>query len=179
MIADLFEVKQTKNKGKGLFAKEFIPKGTIVCFECSECKQINASEIGYDSMSEKEKFDLLDYAYRKKDGTFIAPCGNVRYLNHSCNANILGTEQGFDIVVRDIDQGQEATYDYRDFYEDVKMTCNCQQENCCKIVDFKHPILYDLKKFWNEKTEDALKYVNKVDQPLKEQLKESSVFFTY
>jgi hypothetical protein len=34
MLAKLFEVKDAGNKGKGLFAKEPIPKRTIVSFEC-------------------------------------------------------------------------------------------------------------------------------------------------
>jgi hypothetical protein len=29
MLARLFEVRETGSKGKGLFAKEFVPKGTI------------------------------------------------------------------------------------------------------------------------------------------------------
>lgn len=176
MIAKLFKVKKTANKGKGLFAKEFIPKGTIVCFECDKCKVLSASEIGYDKMSEKEKMKLLDYAYRKKDGTFIMPCGDIRYLNHSCDANILTADLGFDVVVRDIKKGEEATYDYRDFYDDVKIRCNCGEENCCKIITFIHPVPKELKQFWKKKIDSALKLVNKVKQPLKEELKQKSIF---
>jgi hypothetical protein len=126
MIAKLFDVKETKNKGKGLFAKEFIPKGTIICFECNKCRVLSGIEP--DKMSEKEKEDMFNYAYRKKDGSFIAPCDETRYLNHSCNANILGADPGFDIVVRDIKKGEELTYDYRDFYDDIKMQCHCGEK---------------------------------------------------
>ncbi len=176
MIARLFEVKETKNKGKGLFAKEVVPKGTIVCFECDKCRTRSAEELGYYRMSDKEKMALLDYAYRKKDGTFVLPCDETRYLNHSCNANILGAEYGFDIVVRDIKKGEEATYDYRDFYDDVKMPCFCGESNCCKVVDFKHPVPKELQRFWDEKVSAALKLVNKVEQPLKEALARKSIF---
>lgn len=175
MIAKLFEVRETGNRGKGLFAQELVPKGTIVCFECSKCRVMSAAEIGFDRMSEKEKEGLLGYAYRKKDGSFVAPCDETRYLNHSCNANILGTEFGFDIVVRDISKGEEATYDYRDFYDEVKMPCQCGEANCCKLVTFEHPVPPELKKFWNDKINAALKLVNKVKQPLKEELKQISV----
>lgn len=37
MLAKLFEVKNAGDKGKGLFAKESIPVGTIVSFECQQC----------------------------------------------------------------------------------------------------------------------------------------------
>ncbi len=172
MIAKLFEVRETQNRGKGLFAKQLVPKGTIVCFECKNCKVMTPEEIGFDKMSQNEKMELLDYAYRQKDGNFLAPCDETRYLNHSCNANILGTELGFDIVVRDIQKGEEATYDYRDFYDDVKFQCRCGEENCCKLVDFTHPIPGELKKYWDEKISAALKLVDKVSQPLKEELKQ-------
>ncbi len=174
MIAKLFEVRETRNRGKGLFAKDFIPKGTIICFECEKCKVLTG--IDPAKMTVKEKEAMLDYAYRKKDGSYIAPCDETRYLNHSCNANILGTESGFDIAVRDIKKGEEATYDYRDFYDDLIMQCCCREENCCKEVTFGHPVPPGLFKYWNEKTNAALKLVNKVDQPLKEYLKQKSIF---
>lgn len=177
MIAKLFDVKETKEKGKGLFAKEFIPKGTIVCFECKKCRVLTAGELGYDKMPESEKMKLLDWAYRKEDGLFVAPCDDTRYINHSCNANVLGTEFGFDIAVRDIQKGEEATYDYRDFYDDVKMPCRCKEENCCKVVTFTHPVPKELKEFWDKKVKSALKLVNNVKQPLKEALKENGILF--
>ena len=176
MIAKLFEVKDTVGRGKGLFAKEFIPRGTIVCFECIKCKVLSEPEVGYDKMSEKDREQLLDYAYRRKDGTFLAPCDETRYLNHSCNANILSAELGFDIVVRDIKKGEEATYDYRGFYDDMKMPCSCGEENCCKIVNCIHPVPEKLQQFWLEKINSALKLINNVEQPLKEELKQISVF---
>ncbi|HOH56812.1 MAG: SET domain-containing protein [Smithella sp.] len=176
MIARLIEVRETKNRGRGVFAKEFIPKGTIICFECRQCRVLTADELGFYQMSEKEKMALLDWAYRKEDGTFVAPCDETRYLNHSCNANILGTDYGFDIVVENIRKGEEATYDYRDFYDEVKMPCYCGEKNCCKVVDFKHPISEELRHFWAVKVNAALKLVNQVSQPLKEELKKKSIF---
>lgn len=173
MIAKLFEVRETADKGKGLFAKEFIPKGTIVCFECNKCRTLK--DIDPSKMSVEEKEKMFDYAYRKKDGSYIAPCDETRYLNHSCNANILGTEFGFDIAVRDIQKGEEMTYDYRDFYDDIKMACNCGEENCCRAVTFEHPVPQALQKFWKEKTDAALELANKVEQPLKEELKENGI----
>ena len=175
MLAKLFDVKETKEKGKGLFAKEFIPKGTIVCFACKKCKVLTAAELGYDKMSKSEKMKLLDWAYRRKDGAFVAPCDETRYINHSCNANVLGTDFGFDIVVRDIQKGEEATYDYRDFYDDVEMPCGCKEENCCKVVTFVHPVPKELKEFWDQKVNSALKLANKVKQPLKQELEDNGI----
>lgn len=34
MLARLFEVSEARGKGKGLFARELVPKGMAVFFEC-------------------------------------------------------------------------------------------------------------------------------------------------
>lgn len=175
MLARLFDVKEAEGKGRGLFAKEFIPKGTVVCFECKKCRVLTAAELGYDTMSEAEKLKLLDWAYRKKDGLFVAPCDETRYINHSCNANVLGTAYGFDIVVRDIKKGEEATYDYRDFYDDVKMSCRCGEKTCCQVVTFMHPVPRDLEEYWSAKVNAALQAINRVTQPLRQELEENGI----
>jgi hypothetical protein len=37
MLAKLFKLKDAGGKGKGLFAKDLILKGTIVSVECTQC----------------------------------------------------------------------------------------------------------------------------------------------
>jgi nucleoside-diphosphate-sugar epimerase len=66
-------------------------------------------------LTDIEKCLILKYAYRKADSSYFLPYDEIIYLNHSCNANILDSGKGFDIVVRDISRGEEATYDYRSF----------------------------------------------------------------
>jgi uncharacterized protein len=176
MIAKLFELRKTRNKGVGLFAKEFIPKGTIICFECNNCMAFSKKE--YNKMSEKEKEVFSEHAYRRKDGSFLMPCDETKFLNHSCNSNILDTQKGFDIVVKCIEKGEEATYDYRVFYDNLRMPCNCGETNCCKIVTCKHPVPKELKQFWEEKINSALKLANKVNQPIKEEIKQKSIYFS-
>ncbi len=174
MYADLFDVKETGSKGKGLFAKAFIPKGTIIGFECDKCEVLTG--IDPERMSQKEKDDLFLRAYRKEDGSFVAPCGVVKYINHSCDANILDSGRGFDLAVRDIQKGEEATFDYRGFYDDLSMPCHCGSNHCCKIVTCVHPVPGKLARFWSERVTAALKAINKVPQPLKEDLKQIAVF---
>jgi hypothetical protein len=47
MLAKLFEVKDAGNKGKGLFAKKPIPKGTIVSFECQDCISMSKDDFEF------------------------------------------------------------------------------------------------------------------------------------
>ncbi len=75
-------------------------------------------------------------------------------------------------MVRDIKKGEEATYDYRFFYEDLKMPCFCGEKNCCKVVEFTHPVPEQLDKEWRKKIDSALKRANLVKQPLQEALKQ-------
>jgi len=167
MIAKLFEVKETKDKGKGLFANVFIPTGTIICFECEKCKVLSKKEIS--ELDKTKRNFVLEHAYTRKDGTYLMPCGEEIYLNHSCNSNILDSGLGFDIVVRNINIGEEATYDYRQFYDDssYEMICNCKEKNCCKIVKCIHPVPKELRNFWNVKIKKSLTLINTVNQPLK------------
>jgi SET domain-containing protein len=174
MLAKLFEVKEAEGKGKGLFAKDIIPLGTIICFECNDCRVISVAE--FERMSREEKENLFSYAYRKEDGCFMAPCGEGRFENHSCDSNTLTAEPGFDIVVRDIQKGEEVTYDYRCFYDDLRMPCHCGAKNCCKTVTCVHPIPDQLARFWASKIDAALSRVHQVPQPLKEELKKRSIF---
>ncbi|MFA6099570.1 MAG: SET domain-containing protein [Patescibacteria group bacterium] len=171
MIAKLFSIKETSNKGQGLFAKEFIPKGTIICFECNKCQALSEEE--FNQMSEKEKEIFLEHAYRKKDGSYLMPCDETKLLNHSCDSNILDTGKGFDIVVKDIKQGEEATYDYRVFYDDLKMPCNCGENNCCKVITCEHPVPKELEQFWLEQINSALDLIDEVEQPLKEEIEQT------
>jgi len=163
MKAKLFEVKKVKEKGKGLFAKQFIPIGTITWFKCDKCREFTRQEI--DSLSEKRRKFVFWHAYKTENGNYILPCDEASFTNHSCNANTLDSGKGFDIVVRDIEKGEEVTYDYRFFY-DIDMVCKCGEENCCKRVKSVHPIPEKLQSYWNSKIEPALRQIKKVPQPL-------------
>jgi len=177
MIAKLFEVKETKNRGKGLFATVFIPVGTIICFECKNCKAYSQEEIS--KLNESKRNFLLEHAYKRDDGTYLMPCSHDIYLNHSCNSNILDSGLGFNIVVRDINIGEEATNDYRQFYEDssYEIICNCGEKNCCKIVRCIHPVPEELRKFWDIKIKKALTLIKRIPQPLKQELLNNSEDF--
>jgi hypothetical protein len=85
MLAKLFEVKKARGKGKGLFAKEQIPKGTIVSFECQDCITISKDDFEF-ILTNNEKSLILRYAYRKADGSYLLPCDEIIYLNHSCSS---------------------------------------------------------------------------------------------
>ena len=80
MLAKLFELKDAGGKGKGLFAKELIPQGTGVSFECTQCRR-RISKDDFESISTKEKSFIFKYGYRKVDGSYLLQCDEIIYLN--------------------------------------------------------------------------------------------------
>jgi uncharacterized protein len=91
-----------------------------------------------------EKSFVFKYGYRKEDGSHLLPCDEIIYLNHSCNANILDSGKGFDMVIRDMARDEEATYDYRCFPRDsdeFEFECMCNEDDCCRVVKsiYDHP----------------------------------------
>jgi SET domain-containing protein len=170
MLARLFEVRETRGKGKGLFSRELMPKGTAVFIECLACSKI--TKTGFQLLPEDDKNFILKYGYAKADGSYLVPCDEIIYLNHSCKANTLDSGHGFDIVVRDIAKGEEATYDYRLFHDsdDLSFQCLCRENVCCGTVRCVHPPLEELARFWSRRVDSALKCISNVSQPLGKKL---------
>ncbi|HEX2013781.1 MAG TPA: SET domain-containing protein [Nitrososphaera sp.] len=170
MLAKLFSVGQTTDRGKGLFAAERVPKGTIVFFECRRCKRIPVNE--FNSLVQREKGFILKYGYRKADGSHLLPCDEIIYLNHSCDANILDSGRGYDIVVSDFEEGKEATYDYRQFNDadGQSFSCQCGEKACRRIVRFLHPPPNELADLWKRRINSALTHFTSVKQPLESEL---------
>jgi SET domain-containing protein len=165
MLAPLFTVKKIKNKGQGLFAKKLIPRGTVVFFECPNCKVTPKNKFQRLKPAQKEK--LLFHAYTVKNGSVVMPCGDSKYMNHCCDSNILDTGKGYDIVVRDIKKGEEATYDYRVFYDrDWGFQCACGSKNCCGTFRCRHPLPRGVRALWDKKIKPAIRQIGKVPQPL-------------
>jgi hypothetical protein len=168
MIADLFIVRKCPKYGKGekgLFATQFIPKGTVVHFLCKRCGTWSFKEL--TRLSKPRILQILIHEYPTKY------CDRrLGYINHSCNPKIMETEKGFDIVVRDIAKGEEATEDYRIFNEEKHFDggCKCGEKNCMGKATFRSPAPKKLQKFWDRKINAALKLIPYVKQPLKSRL---------
>lgn len=178
MIADLFFVKEAGKKGKGVFATRSIPKGTFVYFDCKKCKMLNTKK-AWAKLS-KEEIRFFDVHGRYCDDRLC-------YTNHSCNSNVMDLGNGVDIVVRDIEKGEEQTEDYRILCDkEVRFSkfpggCQCGEPNCIRKGTYRRPPSKELERVWNRKINGALRLVSAVNQPLRVQLlkehKELSPFF--
>ena len=107
----------SKIEGIGLFADEFISKGTLVQKFIDGVDLEMAPEV-VDALPAPAKKIVLHYAYKHKmTGNYILNSDDARFLNSSGNPNLLGDDlhKEADIAARDIQKGEELTVDYSDF----------------------------------------------------------------
>lgn len=115
-------IKESKIAGFGLFAAEFIPKGTLIWqLNLIVDKIINEHNLIHLDDLERKFVDTYGY----KVGNDIILCSdNGKYINHSKNPNtidyidkILGS---ITIAARDIQKDEEIVSNYESFDDDFK-----------------------------------------------------------
>jgi uncharacterized protein len=125
-FSDLVELREESTiAGTGLFARAFIPKGTILA--------VKGGRIYTKADLDRADPDvLLHSSLRLWENRFLAGREGMTCINHSCNPNavMLGTHMA--IAFRDIEPGEEITLEYATFwdYPEVKWSCRCGSDNC-------------------------------------------------
>lgn len=100
--------------GTGLFAEQFIPKGTIT-WEWNPEFDISFDQSLVETLPELQKNYVLYYAYLDQElGKLVLCADNQRFINHSKNTNIDSTPRR-DVANRDIQIGEELLCDYNLF----------------------------------------------------------------
>lgn len=152
----------SNEKGHGIFAKEFIPKGTITFVNDALDIYLDPN----DPKFQKEPYlSLLDrYAYNAPDGRLVLCWDFGKYMNHCCWPNTLSTGYGFDIAIKDIAIGEEITTDYGTISTGHEMVFQCEKANCRKGIT--NESFDQCAKLWDEQILEALKLSDKVTQPL-------------
>jgi SET domain-containing protein len=111
--------------GLGLFADQFIPKGTVV-WQFSPAVDSIHTEEEVARLPEGARGAFLKYSYRNKRTLKYTLCGDdARFCNHSDDPNVKdvwceGDAEGLDVAARDIAPGEEITNDYREFEHDLE-----------------------------------------------------------
>lgn len=107
-------------EGIGLFADQFIPKGTIVWRWNERLDiRISAQELEFFMPLARESF--LKYSYLStRTGLYVLCFDHGRFINHSEKPNLEDdflpdSEEAIDRAQRDIMPGEELTCDYRAF----------------------------------------------------------------
>ncbi len=112
------KIKPSIIHGKGLFAGEFISKGTVT-WEYDPDFDTGYTKRQIDSLPDSQRSYMMHFCYfDKKIKKFILCCDNQKFINHfPVKENVLSTPRK-DTALRDIYPGEELLCDYRKFDKD-------------------------------------------------------------
>lgn len=126
------EIRMTPHKGRGLFAAERIPRGSFLVQ--MKGTLYNTADLPEDGMA----MQIGDDLWLHSTGDLVDDCGN-----HSCDptAGFLTGEPTL-FALRDIDIGEEITWDYSTSIciDDWSLTCFCGSESCRGVVRSWHEL---------------------------------------
>ena len=148
--------------GHGVFATAFIPKGTIVYV--IDPLELTITPEQFEAYPEILKSSIDKYSYRDAAKNKIVSWDYAKYVNHCCDCNTMSSGYGFEVAIRDIQEGEEITDEYGMFNIECEMDLHCNSGVCRKKLrkdDFDH-----YHKEWDGKVLPALQQVFNVDQPL-------------
>jgi S-adenosylmethionine/arginine decarboxylase-like enzyme len=143
-ITPLAEVRTTRHTGRGLFAREYIAKDTVVA--------VRGGKI-YSALERNDAPEALRSYMLQIDGDlFIGPesldaVSEAELVNHSCNPNLGFRGQIMLVAMRDIMPGEELTIDYAMAEaREQNFICQCGSHNCRGIVRETDYLLPELQK---------------------------------
>ena len=107
------QIKPSKIHGIGLFAAEFISKGTLIWKYQSYLDQ-TIDDSKFKLLPKRAQEFLLKYAsYNIGWGGHILCGDDARFTNHSSDPNTISNDKFSTIAIRDIQIGEEITENYR------------------------------------------------------------------
>lgn len=152
----------SEDVGYGVFTTSPIAKGTIVYVKDS--LELVISPTDYLLHGEEMKGVIDKYSYIDEKGNRIVSWDFAKYVNHCCNCNTISTGYGFEIAIRDIQQGEQITDEYGIFNLDTEMTLVCGEASCRKTIG---PGDFDAHyQEWDQKIKQAITHFFEVEQPL-------------
>jgi len=108
--SDLIEVRRVSKKGRGVFARRRIPKGTVI-----ERVPLIVVPIG-EVFGQAQRSKLADYVFKWTRDTVVIALGYGSLYNHSYQPNAHFYDEGHltqvFTAIRDIQAGEEITVNY-------------------------------------------------------------------
>lgn len=103
--------------GIGLFAGEDFAKGDLVYKHSRDLQHIlTQDEFSQLDSDERRTFEHYGYEW---EGKWYLDFDDIRFLNHSDNANLTLTDKGI-VAVKNIKKGEELTQDYSEFEDEIR-----------------------------------------------------------
>lgn len=148
--------------GLGVFATRRIPRGTVVWALDELDLRLSPERVA--ALGPAYAPILSHFSYRDGDGASVVCWDLGRWVNHSCEPNVVSTGWEFDVAVRDIHAGEEITNDYSTLNLEADLDCLCAARACRKRIrssDFEA-----LADEMDELVKQALRWSTSVPQPL-------------
>ena len=148
--------------GHGVFARTFIPKGSLI-YVLDPLDIVIAPD---DPRNDDPLYEemLTTYAYTEPNGNRILCWDHGRFMNHCCQPNTLSTGYGFEIAIRDIQEGEEVTDHYALLNLEYTMELHCGKPGCNgRIVPGELSIHHE---WMDARIKEALLELRNVPQPL-------------
>ena len=152
---DKVMVKETSNKGEGLFAKVDIPIGTFIGEYVGEIIRVSTAKERLQSLSHAESCYIVQFKENSEGSDIImTTCidarfyGNyTRFINHSCSPNLVMVAVRRDSIVPNlclfmcaaVGAGEELCFSYCEGSEADEVSlgqkpCFCGSTNCRKYL---------------------------------------------
>jgi hypothetical protein len=148
--------------GYGVFATQFIPKGTITWILDELDQKLDESYV--NSLDPILQENLIKYCYRDERGTYILCWDIARYVNHSFNPSCIATPYKFELAARDIYPGDELTDDYGYLNLDQPFYCLPEPKSTRTRVMPDDILQYYPE--WDRQASEAFQFFSVIPQPL-------------
>lgn len=132
---------QSTVHGTGLFATQFIPKGSLIWRYAAGHDQLLTRE-EFETLPDDERRDWERFAYVSRfTGLLVRSGDDYVFMNHSHDPNVgvspvFESPEGCDVALRDIMPGDELLFDYRWFGEDP--CCHPEESRLPAFEDFAY-----------------------------------------
>lgn len=145
----LYVVRSSRIHGRGVFATRYIRKGTRIVEYIGERISNKEADSRYDDDKMQRHHTFLFTLDEKTciDGAIAAGGGDASFINHSCDPNCALSGNVILIAARDIEVGEEVTYDYAttDGSDYDEFECSCGAASCRGKVSGHDWMLPDLQ----------------------------------
>jgi SET domain-containing protein len=136
-----FDVKEQGGKGKGAYANRIIRKGEVIGIHGGIV--VHESEIERLKLVVPEEKLNLDHAMYIYPGFLLLHdyengCDPMCFINHSCSPNARVVNGVVMVALRDIPEGEEIGWDYRQTDNlgrwEYEFKCECGTPGCVGVV---------------------------------------------
>lgn len=157
--------------GFGVFATRPIPAGTITWALDPLDRIITADRVAEYPSSLQDSLER--YGFLNGRGDYILCWDFGRFVNHSCQPNVLAPGLEVEIAIRDIAEGEQMLGDYGAYNIERDLHCLCGAPSCRGVIrrsDFD--LMADA---WDDLLRAAVTRVGLVTQPLWDHVQDPTV----